>query len=78
MFDLSTIKKMNANPPKVEDNHNRLSSFTQVSGSEVVLHSARLRNTAFLQGQQAVRFLNKMRGMKLPEKRNQFIESFFN
>jgi hypothetical protein len=77
MFDLPTIIKMNAAPVRVEDNHNRHCSFTQASATEVVLHSAKLRNTVFLEGPKATRFLNKVRGYKDVTKRDAFIESFF-
>jgi hypothetical protein len=77
MFDLPTIIKMNKAPVKVEDNHNRHCSFTQASATEVVLHSAKLRNTVFLEGRKAIRFLNKVRGYRTAERRDKFIESFF-
>lgn len=86
MFDLATLKKINAAPPKVEDNHNRHCSFTGSVADGIVLHSAKLRNTVFLNCKQAAMFMRRFRALNqggairrdtMPAKVDHLIESYF-
>ncbi len=76
MHGLSEIIAMNARPVRVEDNHNRQCSWTG-DKSGIVLHSAKLRNTAFLPPARAKLFLLRIAERSTVAARNKLIESYF-
>lgn len=77
MHGLQEIIRMNRNPVQVEDNHNRHCSFAGDTVVGVVLHSAKLRNTAFLPPVQAKRFLAKWLGTNSEAVHDRLVESYF-
>jgi hypothetical protein len=85
MFDLETIVKMNdkaARVAPIEDNHSRACSFTGDSRGGVVLHSAKFRNTVFLNGslrssRQAANFIRRWNSVNSQEARNRIVEGYF-
>lgn len=85
MFDLQTIVKINRRKPvKAENNFDRECSFNGDAESGVVLHSALLRNTAYLPGAKdparqspAARFLARWHSLNSVESRNALVESYF-
>lgn len=79
MFGLAEIRKMNrlASRPKPEDNHSRHCSFTGGESGGIVLHSAKLRNTVFIKGKQAIQFLHRVDGCEDQDHLDFLIESYF-
>lgn len=77
MYSLDIIKSLNAKAAApAEDNFSRLCSFTR-SAQGVVLHSALKRSTAFLEGNEAAKFLRMAARNRTPARRNALIESYF-
>jgi hypothetical protein len=87
MHDLKEIIDINERAARVkpcEDNHSRECSYQGDAVTGIILHSARLRNTGFLRGDQknpgrspAGRFLAKWLGTTDTGKRNHLVESYF-
>lgn len=79
MFDLNTIVHMNevANRVKVEDNHSRECSWTGDPQHGVIVHSAKFRNTVFLVGGQAKRFITRWWSTTDQNRRNHMAEALF-
>ena len=79
MYSLETIKKLNAEAAvraAAETETTRHCSFVR-SSQGVVLHSAKLRSTAFLDGNEAARFLRLAARNRTPGRRDALIESYF-
>lgn len=79
MFGLAEIRKLNdlAVKVKVEDNHNRNCSFAGDVKSGLVLHSAKLRNTVYLEPSRSIIFLREWAKVRSQSRRNALIESYF-
>lgn len=81
MHGLQEIIRMNDQAVQaaqvVETNFNRHCSFSGDACSGVVLHSAKLRNTAFLPPARAKRFLAKWGSVNSAEQRDHLVESYF-
>lgn len=80
MYSLTTLHKINAKAaakPKHENEWSRHCSFHQ-SKPGIVLHSAKLRSTAFLEaGPKAKRFLVEIQSTNSQVKKDSIIESYF-
>ena len=77
MYSLEQIKKMNAaSITPVETETTRHCSFVR-SSQGIVLHSAKLRSTCFLDGNEAAKFLRMAARNRTPERRDKLIESYF-
>lgn len=77
MHGLQEIIRMNRDYRPVEDNFSRNCSFSGDALSGVILHSAKLRNTAFLPPVKAKRFLARWWSVNSVEARNRLVESYF-
>lgn len=62
---------------RLETNFNRHCSFSGDALRGVIIHSAKLRNTAFLPPIKAKRFLAKWWSVNSQEARNRLVESYF-
>jgi hypothetical protein len=88
MFDLITLRKLNAKrcaSPKAETTSSRhCSHCVSVRGTgrsavtQVVLHSARHRNTAFIEGRAAKQFLVEFQSTNSQTRQNALIERWYN
>lgn len=88
MWDLATIKSINSRPAKVEDTFNRHCSFSGTAEDGIVLHSAKQRNTVYLQGNRewaprrsvapAASFMSRWFSVNSAEARDRLVESYFN
>jgi len=79
MYSLEQIKKLNAvaaTAPAPENELSRHCSFVR-SSQGIVLHSAKLRSTCFLDGNEAAKFLRMAARNRTPERRDKLIESYF-
>lgn len=79
MYSLEEIKFINAAAAKSTVAENELSrhcSFVR-SSQGIVLHSAKLRSTCFLDGNEAAKFLRMAARNRTPERRDKLIESYF-
>ena len=79
MYSLEQINKLNAAAvaaKPVESETSRHCSFVR-SSQGVVLHSAKQRSTAFLDGNEAAKFLRMAARNRSPERRDKLIESYF-
>ena len=79
MYSLEQIKKLNAaaaTAPAPENELSRRCSFVR-SSQGIVLHSAKLRSTCFLDGNEAAKFLRMAARNRTPERRDKLIESYF-
>jgi hypothetical protein len=84
VHDLQVIVKMNRKKAvKAENNFDRACSYNGDAETGVVLHSALLRNTAYLPGAKgarqspAARFLARWNSLNSQEARNSLVESYF-
>lgn len=79
MYSIEQIKKMNAaaaTTPAPENETTRHCSFVR-SSQGIVLHSAKLRSTVFIDGNEAAKFLRMAARNRTPERRDKLIESYF-
>jgi hypothetical protein len=84
MHSLAGIKALNANAVKrwksgaaAETETSRHCSYQGDPETGIVLHSAKLRNTAFIIGKKAKLFLTQWFSTNSAEKRDKIVESFF-
>jgi hypothetical protein len=79
MHSLEGIIAMNdrAARVKVEDNHNRECSWQGDSLHGIVVHSAKFRNTVYLVGGRAKRFIAKWWSTTDQNRRNSYAEALF-
>lgn len=79
MHSLQGIIAMNNNAcrVKVEDNHSRECSWTGDPDHGVVVHSAKFRNTVFIGGARAKRFITAWWSTTDQNKRNHIAEALF-
>lgn len=79
MHSLQEIIRMNEKAAaRVETNFDRHCSFEKDARGNVILHSARLRNTAFLPaGSAASKFLAAWWSRNSQEQRDRLVESYF-
>lgn len=79
MYSLETIQKLNAEAAvraATETETTRHCSYVR-SSQGVVLHSAKLRSTCFLDGNDAAKFLRMAARNRTPDRRDALIESYF-
>ena len=79
MYSLTTLRKINAEAakaPRHETDATRRCSYKR-SRAGIVLHSARQRSTAFIEGRRADLFEAAWLGTNSAEKRDQIVESYF-
>lgn len=79
MYSIETIKKLNseaATRAAAETETTRHCSFVR-SAQGVVLHSAKLRSTCFLDGNEAAKFLRMAARHRSGLRRDTLIESYF-
>ncbi len=79
MYSIETIKKLNAEAATraaAETETTRHCSYVK-SSQGVVLHSAKLRSTCFLDGNEAAKFLRLSARNRTPARRDALIESYF-
>ena len=83
MYSLNTIHKINAErckAPSAESTHDRHCSYcVSVNNGKrgIVLHSAKNRSTAYIEGAAATRFLVEIQSTNAFEKRDSIIERYF-
>lgn len=79
MFDLQTIVKMNdrACQAKPEDNFSRECSWQGDPIHGVVVHSAKFRNTVYIVGGPAKRFITRWWSTTDQNRRNRIAEALF-
>jgi len=79
MYSLPTLMRLNAQPrPAAETETTRHCSFNGNASRGVIIHSAKHRNTLFLQaGDDASAFLRSYRARRSAGSRDRLIESYF-
>jgi hypothetical protein len=79
MYSLEQIVKLNRKPAvKAENNFDRQCSYSGDADAGIVLHSALLRNTIYLQaGKSSRRFLKRWELAGTEGERNQLVEAYF-